>query len=91
MPNTKEIVVLSSFFQHRFSHPTCEFLRGLLHHYRIKLIHFNPYSILQIAVFVHMCEAFLAVHPNFPLFKSYLFLKYQPSADNQKVIHGDGI
>jgi hypothetical protein len=32
-PNIKEIVVLSSFFQHGFSLPTCEFLYGLLHHY----------------------------------------------------------
>jgi hypothetical protein len=31
--NTKEIVVLSSFFQRRFGIPTCEFLCGILHHY----------------------------------------------------------
>jgi hypothetical protein len=40
---------------------------------------------------VYLCEAFLAVPPNFPLFKSYFFLKYQPSADNWKVIGGVGI
>jgi hypothetical protein len=36
-PNINEIVVLSSFFQHGFGFPTCEFLCGLLHHYEIKL------------------------------------------------------
>jgi hypothetical protein len=45
-PHTNEIVVLSSFFQHRFGLPTCEFLRGLHHHYQIELVHLNPNSIL---------------------------------------------
>jgi hypothetical protein len=74
-------MVLSSFFQRGFGLPTCEFLRGLLHHYEIELVHLNPNSILQIAIFVHRCEAFLGVTPNFSLFKSYFLLKYQPSAD----------
>jgi hypothetical protein len=75
-PNTIEIVVLSSFFRCGFSLPTCEFLHGLLHHYKIELVHLNPNSILQIAIFVHLCKAFLGVPPNFSLFKSYLLLKY---------------
>jgi hypothetical protein len=70
-PNTKEIVVLFSFFQRGFGLLACEFLRGLLHHYQIKLIHLNPNSILQSTIFVHLCEAFLTVPPSFPLFKSY--------------------
>jgi hypothetical protein len=81
-PHTNEIVVLSSFFQRGYGLPTCEFLRGLLRHYQIELVHLNPNSILQITVFVHLCEVFLIVPPNFPLFKSYFFLKYQPSTYN---------
>jgi hypothetical protein len=84
-------VVLSSFFQRGFGLPTCEFLRGLLHHYKIELVHFNPNSILQIDVFEHLCEVFLGVPPNFPILKSYFFLKYQPSADKRKVIGGVGL
>jgi hypothetical protein len=42
-------------------------------------------------VFVHLCETYLAMHPNFPLFKHYIFLKYQPSAAKCKVIGGVGI
>jgi hypothetical protein len=87
-PNTNKIVVFSSLFSRRFRLPSCEFLRGLLHHYQIELVHFNPNSILQIVVFVHLCEAFHVMPPSFPLFKSYFFLKYQPSADNRKVIGG---
>jgi hypothetical protein len=87
-PNTKEIVVFSSFFQHGFGLPACDFFWGLLDHYKIELDRLNPNSILQITVFVHLCEAFLGISPNFPLFKNYFFLKYQPSASNKKVIGG---
>jgi hypothetical protein len=90
-PNINKIVVLSSNFYHGFGIPTCEFLHSLLHHYQIKLICLNPSSICQITIFVYLCEAFLTVPPNFPLFKSYFFLKYQPSIDSQKVTGGVGI
>jgi hypothetical protein len=90
-PNTNEIVVLTSFFQRGFGLPTCKFLHGLLHHYKIELVHLNPNSILQIAVFVHLCEAFLSVPPNFSLLKSYFLLKYQPSVDKRQVIGGVGL
>jgi hypothetical protein len=90
-PNTTEIVVFSSFFQHEFGLPSYDFLRGLLDHYQIELVHLNPNSILQIVVFVHLCEAFLGISPNFLLFKNYFFLKYQPSAANRKVIGGVGL
>jgi hypothetical protein len=55
-PNTNEIVVMSSFFQYGFGLPTYEFLYSLLHHYQIELVHLNPNSILQIDVFVHLCQ-----------------------------------
>jgi hypothetical protein len=89
-PNSTEIVVFSSFFQRGFGLPTSDFLRGLLDHYQIELVHLNPNSILQIAIFAHLCEAFLGISPNFPLFKKY-FLKYQPSVTNWKVIGGVGL
>jgi hypothetical protein len=76
-PDTNEIMVFSSFFQCRFGLPACDFFRRPLDHYQIKLIHLNPNSILQITIFIHLCEAFLGIPPNFPLFKSYFFLKYQ--------------
>jgi hypothetical protein len=89
--NTKEIVVFSSFFQRGFGLPTCEFLRGLPHHCQIELVHLNPNSILQIAIFMHLCEAFLSIPPKFPMFKSYFLLKYQPSVDKWKVIGDIGL
>jgi hypothetical protein len=73
IPNTKEIVVFSSFFQRGFGLPTCDFFRDLLHHYQMELVHLNPHSILQIAIFIHLCEAFLGIPLSFPLFKNYFF------------------
>jgi hypothetical protein len=73
-PNTNEIVMFSSF-QRGVGLPINNFFRGLLDHYQIVLVHLNPNSILQITVFVHLCEAFLGILPNFPLFKNYFFLE----------------
>jgi hypothetical protein len=81
-PNTNEIVVFASFFQRGFGLPVYDFLRRLLDHYKIELVHPKSNSILQITVFVHLCEAFLRIPPSFPLFKNYFFLKYQPSTAN---------
>jgi hypothetical protein len=88
--NTDKIIVMTSFVQRRFGLSSCEFLCGLLHHYKIELIHLNPNSILQIVVFAHLCETYLAVHPKFPLFKHY-FLKYQPNTDKHQIIGGVAI
>jgi hypothetical protein len=79
-PNTNKIVVFASFFQRGFGLPVYNFLRGLLHHYQIELVHLNPNSM-----------AYLRIPPNFPLFKNYFFLKYQMSAANCKVIGGIGL
>jgi hypothetical protein len=35
----------------------------------MELVHLNPNSILQIIIFVHLCETFLGILPNFPLLK----------------------
>jgi hypothetical protein len=45
-PNTNEIVVFASFFQHGFGLLICDFLRRLLDHYQIELVDLNPNSIL---------------------------------------------
>jgi hypothetical protein len=83
--------VVFASFQRWFGIPVCGFLRGLLDHYQIELVHLNPNSILQIIVFIHLYEVFLGILPNFPLFKNYFILKYQLSAANQKVVGGIGL
>jgi hypothetical protein len=90
-PNTNEIVEFTSFFQRGFGILACDFLYGLLDRYQIEILHLNPNSILQIIVFIQLCEVFLGIPPNFPLFKNYFFLKYQSSAVNRKVVGGIGL
>jgi hypothetical protein len=72
-PNTNEIVVFASFFQRRFRLSFCNFLRGLLDHYQIELVLLNPNSILQIAVFVLLYEAYLGFLQIFPCSKTISF------------------
>jgi hypothetical protein len=45
---------------------------GLLDFYNLNLTHLNPNSILQISIFVHLCEAYLGILPHFRLWK-YLY------------------
>ena len=59
--NTSELVVFEPFCYRGFSLPTNKFFRGLLHFYGIELVHLNPNSILHIAAFIHLCEAFLGL------------------------------
>jgi hypothetical protein len=83
--------VSKAFLQQGFGLPCCDFFRGLLHHFKIELVHLNPNSILWISVFIHACEVYLTILPSFTLFKYYFFLKYQLSATNRQVIGGVGI
>src|SRR5438105_12339445 len=59
--NTGEIIVFEHFFYRGFALPTNAFFHGLLHWYRIKLVHLNPNSILHIIIFIHLCEVFLGI------------------------------
>ena len=60
-------VILAPFFIRGLGLPICSFVRGLLRFYSIDLTHLNPNSILQIAIFIHLCEAFLGIPPYFGL------------------------
>jgi hypothetical protein len=58
------------------------FFRGLLDFYDPNLTHLNLNSILQIAIFVHLCESFLEILPHFGLWK-YLY-HYRPRMDGRQ-------
>ena len=57
-------------------------MRGLLFFWGIQLHHLTPDSILHIAIFVQLCEAFLGIHPHFDLFKSLFSLSPYPNLRN---------
>jgi hypothetical protein len=53
----------------------------------LNLTHLNPNSILQVSVFVHLCEAFLGVLPHFGLWK-YLYHCWPGMAGGQHQLVG---
>nr|ABA95252.1 retrotransposon protein, putative, Ty3-gypsy subclass [Oryza sativa Japonica Group] len=89
-PDTHEAVVFSHFFYGSFALPTSKFFRGILSFYGISLHHLNPNSIVHIANFVHVCEAFLGIKPHFALFRRIFFLKPQPNKSKPCVVGGAG-
>ena len=67
-PDTDELVVFESFFVRGFGIPAHPFLRKLVHYYGIALCHLNPNSILHLAIFINLCEAYLGIDAHFNLF-----------------------
>ena len=65
--DTHEAVVYVSFLIRGLALPISPFFRGFLDFYDLNLTHLNPNSILQVAIFVHLCEAFLGILPHFGL------------------------
>src|SRR5437667_11425817 len=67
--NTGEIVVFEPFFYRGFSVPPNKFFRGLLHFYKIVLVHLNPNSVLHIVAFINLYESSVGSEPRSALFR----------------------
>jgi hypothetical protein len=67
--------------------PVSPFFRGVLDFYSPNLTHLNPNFVLQIVMFVHLCEAFLGILPHFGLWK-YLYLCWPRMARGQHQLVG---
>jgi hypothetical protein len=72
---TGETIVFLSHIECGFGIPAGDFLRGLLHFYRIELVHLVPNSITIISTFVHLCEAYFSIAPQFHLWRHFFELK----------------
>jgi hypothetical protein len=68
---THETVVFVSFLIRGLALLVSPFFYGLLDFYDLNLTHLNPSSILQVAIFVHLCEAFLGILPHFGLWRYF--------------------
>ena len=66
-PQGDEHVCFVPFLLRGLGFPIHPFLRGLLYLYGIQLHHLSPNSILHIAFFVTLCEAFLGCEAHFGL------------------------
>ena len=80
--------MFKSFVVRGLGIPVCDFLRGILFFWGIQLHHLTPSYILHIAIFVHLCEAFLRIYPHFDLFKSLFFLSPYPNFANVATVGG---
>ena len=69
MKKLLKLFFFKSFVEHGLAIPACNFLWGLLFFWGVQLHHLTPDSILHIAIFVQLCEAFLGIHPHFDLSK----------------------
>ena len=76
------------FNGHGFGITSCDIFQGLLFYWGIQSHHLTPNSILHIAIFVHLCEAYLGIEPHFDLFQHLLHLKQQTRADNIAEVGG---
>jgi hypothetical protein len=70
--DTHEAVIFVPFLIWGLALPVSPFFHGLLDFYSLNLTHLNPNSVFQIAVFIHLCEAFIGIFPHFGLWK-YLY------------------
>jgi hypothetical protein len=70
--DTHGSVIYIPFLIRGLALPISPFFRGLLDFYHLNLTHLNPNSILQVSIFVHLCEAYLGIMPHFRLWK-YLY------------------
>ena len=67
-PHDGELVVFEDFYRRGFGLLAHPFLCKLLLYYGISLVHLNPNSILHLAIFINLCEAYLGLEPHFNLF-----------------------
>jgi hypothetical protein len=72
MEDTHESVVYVPFLIRGLALPVSPFFRGLLDFYNLNLTHLIPNSILQVSIFIYLCEAYLGILPHFGLWK-YLY------------------
>jgi hypothetical protein len=62
-PRDGDIVVLASFYERGFGLPLDPFVRGLLFYYGLELQNLHSNTILHIACFIMLCEAYLDMEP----------------------------
>ncbi|KAK1683835.1 hypothetical protein QYE76_044683 [Lolium multiflorum] len=92
LPRPGEFVLFLSFLDRGLALPSSDFFRQLLSFYNIKVSDLGPHSIHQIAMFVALCECYLACPPYFPLWVSIFHGRAtRVSKVNQTLIPNGGI
>jgi hypothetical protein len=69
-----EFVLFTSYLSHGLALPISPFFLLLLEELGLQLQHLTPHSILQAAIFAHLCEMFMGVAPCTTLFRHFFVL-----------------
>jgi hypothetical protein len=89
--NPVEIPMFARFVERGWALLASDFFKGLLDYYGIKYLNLNPNGIFHVSVFVHFREAFLGIKLHWVLCRKFFHLKPQLSANDPRVVGGDGI
>jgi hypothetical protein len=71
---TGEFVLFTSYISCGLALPILSFFLLLLEEFGLQLEHLTPHSVLQAAIFVHLCEMFIGVAPCTSLFRHFFVL-----------------
>jgi hypothetical protein len=80
--NSDEILMFARFVERGHALPASDFFKGMLWYYGIEYLNLNPNGIFHTSIFVHFCEAFLGIKPQWILFRKFFRVKLQPSTDD---------
>ena len=83
-PGPGEVIVFADHITRGFRPPGSLFFRTVLDYFQIRPQDLSPNSILNIAHFVVLCEAYLCIEPNLPLFLEFFYCK--PNAKTATVL-----
>jgi hypothetical protein len=70
----REFVMFTSYISCGLALPILPFFLVLLEEFGLQLQHLAPHSVLQAAIFVHLCEMFIGVAPCTSLFRHFFVL-----------------
>jgi hypothetical protein len=77
--NPDEVPMFARFVERELAFPASDFFKGLLKYYGIEYLNLNPNGIFHVSVFVHLCEAFVGIKPQWILFRKFFRVKPQLS------------
>lgn len=58
--------------------PFSDFFLAVLEHYQVRMLHLHPNAVLTLAIFTHLCEAFVGVMPSLELFRHFFAMRLIP-------------
>jgi hypothetical protein len=76
-------MVSTTFYEWGFGVPSQQFLCSLLQFYGLELHHLTPSGILQMAAFVTLCEAYIAIDSHFDMWNYFFHIRQQQGSGTE--------